>query len=208
MIKAIILDFGGVMLRTEDHSHRRRWEAQLGLSPGEAEEIVFNSQVGQQAQRGEVSNEALWAWVGQRLDLGDQLEAFRHDFWAGDVLDVDMVSAVRALQTSYQTAMISNATDSLREDLETKHGIADAFDLIVISAEEHVMKPAPDIYERTLRKLGRGAEEAVFVDDFERNIKAASDLGMAVLHYRPGVDLVAELAALGIAVPGAKESER
>jgi HAD superfamily hydrolase (TIGR01509 family) len=104
--------------------------------------------------------------------------------------------------------MISNASDSLRADLEKKHGVADAFDLIVTSAEEHTMKPAPDIYERTLRKLGRKAEEAVFIDDFERNIKTASDLGMAVIHYRPGVDVVAELAELGVMVPGAKESGR
>ena len=208
MIKAIVFDFGGVLLRTEDHSFRRRWEAQLGLQPGEAEEIVFNSEMGQKAQRGEISTEDLWAWVSLRLTLGDQLDAFRRDFWAGDVLDQELVATVRALQGAYQTAMISNATDSLREDLEAKHGVADAFDLIVVSAEERVMKPDPDIYKRTLEKLEASAKEAVFVDDFERNTRAASDIGMAAIHYRPGMDVVAELAALGVAVPSAKEREQ
>ncbi len=207
MIRAIIFDFGGVLLRTEDHSYRRRWEMRLGLQPGEAEEIVFNSPAGQQAQLGQISDEALWDWIGSRLDLGESMNAFRNDFWAGDRLDRDLVATVRALQTRYQTAMISNATDALRETLNGQHGIADAFDLIVCSAEEQIMKPSVAIYERTLARLERQPQEAVFIDDFKRNIDAALELGLVTIHYQPGTELTAELEALGVVVPGAKENE-
>ena len=30
MIQAIVFDFGGVLMRTEDHAGRRQWEARLG----------------------------------------------------------------------------------------------------------------------------------------------------------------------------------
>lgn len=200
MIKAIIFDVGGVLIRTEDHSYRRRWEERLDLQPGEAEEIVFNSPMGQKAQRGEVSDEALWAWVGSRLALDDQLDAFRSDFWAGDVLDEALVKTIRSLRPDYQTAIISNATDALRESLTNQHGIADAFDLIVGSAEERTMKPAPVIFESTLAALGREPQECVFIDDFQHNVQAAEDLGMATIHYRPGTDVSAELRRLGVTV--------
>jgi FMN phosphatase YigB (HAD superfamily) len=112
MIKATIFDVGGVLVRTIDHSSRRQWEQKLGLEEGETEEIVFNSEMGLKAQRGDVTDAELWYWVEQRLNLGDQLMEFRAGFWAGDYLDRDLVSFIRSLRPTYQTAIISNATVS------------------------------------------------------------------------------------------------
>jgi FMN phosphatase YigB (HAD superfamily) len=48
--------------------------------------------------------------------------------------------------------------------------------------------------------LGREPAEAVFIDDFAHNIEGARAVGMAAIHYQPGIDLVAELAALGVTI--------
>ncbi|MCB8967866.1 MAG: HAD family phosphatase [Ardenticatenaceae bacterium] len=203
MIQAVIFDFGGVLVRTPDRSSRKQWEDKLGLAEWESEQIVFNSEMGIKAQCGEVSDAALWQWVGARLALSaDELAAFQEAFWAGDVLDTALIDAIRGLRPFYQTAIISNAADGLRQALHTTYPIADAFDLIVVSAEEKVMKPKPDIYLRTLERLGRQPEEAVFIDDFAHNIAAARQLGMAAIHYQPGTDMKAELAALGVTAQG------
>ena len=202
MIKAVIFDVGGVLIRTHDHTPRRALERRLGLDERESEQMVFHSDVGTQAQSGVVSNTDLWAWIGEQLALDDdQLRAFRRDFWAGDVLDTDLVDYVRALRPAYQTAIISNATDDLQRTLTEQFAIADAFDLIVCSAEEKVMKPDVAIYRRALQQLGREPAEAVFVDDSIANVAAARDLGMHAIHYRPGTDVPAALAKLGVHPP-------
>lgn len=202
MIKAIIFDVGGVLIRTEDHQSRRAWEQKLGLSKWESEQIVFNSEMGQKAQQGVITDEALWQWVGQRLKLTEaDLAAFRTGFWAGDVLDTGLVDFIRRLRPAYQTAIISNATDGLHASLAEQHKIADVFDLIVGSAREKVMKPAPEIYERTLERLGRQPNEAVFIDDFAHNIEAAQALGWHTIHFRPGTNIPTELAKLGVIPP-------
>ena len=199
MIKAIIFDVGGVLIRTADHSSRRGWEKQLGLAEQESEQIVFNSEMGHKAQRGEISDSELWQWVGQRLNLTPKrLAEFQAGFWAGDVLDTKLVAFIHRLRPTYQTAIISNATDGLHDSLTRQHAIADAFDLIVGSAVEKVMKPDPEIYVRTLARLGRQPDEAVFIDDFAHNIAAAQALGMSTIHFRPGTDVPAELARLGV----------
>jgi epoxide hydrolase-like predicted phosphatase len=205
MIRAIIFDVGGVLFRTEDHSHRRLLEKKLGLAHGEVEEIVFNSDMGQKAQRGEISDDALWAWVGDRLELGGQLDDFKNDFWAGDVLDEKSIAFIRSLKPVYQTAVISNATDWL-DNLLTNLGIADAFDVIIGSAQERIMKPDPAIYKRALDALGRRAEETVFIDDFQINVDGARALGMEAILYRPGMIIEEELENLGVVASDSKEN--
>lgn len=202
MIQAVIFDVGGVLVRTEDRGPRRRLEERLGLPPGGSDALVFNSPMGTQAQSGAIIAAALWAWVQAELKLdAPGLEAFRGEFYGGDRLDTDLVDYIRRLRQSYQTAIISNAMDDLNEFVEVRYPMADAFDLVVGSAYEKVMKPAAVIFERTLARLGRAPHEAVFIDDFAHNIEAARAVGMAAIHFRPGIDLPAELAALGVVPP-------
>jgi glucose-1-phosphatase len=199
MIQAVIFDVGGVLLRTEDRSYRRRWEEKLGLADWAADEIVFNSESGTQAQTGLITEEAHWQWVGEHLGLSPtDLAQFRRDFWAGDRLDEELVAYIGRLRTRYQTAIISNAMDGLRHVLTETYPIAGRFDLIVISAEEKVMKPDAAIYELTLARLGRRPAEAVFIDDFQHNVAAARGVGMSAVHFTPDTDLPAELEKLGI----------
>ncbi len=203
MIKAVIFDVGGVLVRTHDHSPRRRWEQRLGLDEGESESIVFGGEMGTKAQSGEISEEALWEWIGRRLALeGETLRAFRRDFWAGDVLDEELVAYIRSLRPRYQTAIISNATDRLHTVLADVFNIADAFDVIVGSADERIMKPDPAIFRRTLERLGREPEETVFIDDSPPNVAGARSLGMHAIHFRAGMDVPAALSRLGVEPSG------
>jgi epoxide hydrolase-like predicted phosphatase len=196
-IKAVVFDVGGVLVRTFDHTGRRAWERRLGLAPGELEAIVLNSEMGHRAQRGEISDAELWGWVEARFNLGDELAAFRHDFWRGDAVDQQLVRLIRRLRKRYQTAIISNANNALMDTL-ANYGLLNEFDLVIGSAYEGVMKPDPGIYRRALERLGRRPEETVFIDDAPRNIDAARDLGMAVVLFTPQTELRKELAALGV----------
>ncbi len=109
MIKAVIFDVGGVLIRTSSWSLRRKWEDKLGLKPGETDEIVFGQPMGIKAQLGEISNHQLWEWIGQRLDLStSELSAFDSDFWANDELDKELIKLIRLLRPNYQTAIVSN----------------------------------------------------------------------------------------------------
>ncbi len=198
-IEAIIFDVGGVLVRTADHSGRAVWEKRLGLASGGAEAVVLNSEMGHRAQRGEITNEALWNWVGKFLELGDELPAFRQDFWRGDLVDEKLVALIRKLRRSYKLAIISNATDALLETLAV-YSLLDEFDLIVGSAYEGVMKPNRLIYERTLVRLGSPAEKSVFIDDAPANVAGARALGMNAILFKPMMDLAAELTTFGVNV--------
>lgn len=201
MIKAVIFDVGGVLVRTTDRRGRDALETRLNLAPGASEQIVFNSEMGQKAQRGTISTAQLWHWVGEYLQLdAAALQAFQRDFWGGDRMDEPLVNWIRGLRPRYQTAIISNALDNLHHVLTTLYPMADAFDLIIGSAYEKVMKPDPRIFLLTLERLGVAPHEAVFVDDFPHNIAGAEAVGMVGLHYQPGLDVPHALAELGVSL--------
>lgn len=198
MIQAVIFDIGGVLVRTMDYSGRRHWEQRLGLSPGELETIVFDSEMGVKAQSGLITDADLWQWVGNHLRLEQEVNALYEAFWGGDTLNEPLLDLIRRLRPRYQTAVISNATDALLFTLSERYAIAGLFDLIVGSAAQQIMKPDPRIYEYTLTHLGRKPEETVFIDDVPRNIQGARNLGMWAIHFTPEVDVAAELSKFGV----------
>jgi epoxide hydrolase-like predicted phosphatase len=111
-------------------------------------------------------------------------QELQDEFFAEDFLDEELVALIRGVRPGLKTGLISNAWDGLRDVLQTRIPIADAFDVLVISAEEKIMKPDPRIYHLALERLGLQPHEAIFVDDFIENIDAARAVGLIGLHFK------------------------
>jgi HAD superfamily hydrolase (TIGR01509 family) len=183
--KAVIWDLGGVLLRTEDRQPRQRWEARLGLAPGELDRLVFEGELGKLAALGQANAHDIWSSIGTRFSLPpDELQKLESDFWSGDQIDGDLVDYIRALRPMYQTALLSNAWPAVRETLEVRWGIAGIFNVITLSCEVGMAKPDPRIYAANLEALGLPAEQTVFVDDFERNVQGARRVGMSAILFQ------------------------
>lgn len=70
---------------------------------------------------------------------------------------------------------------------------------VVVSGEERLIKPDPAIYEIALERMGNPDPGNVFfIDDSEKNIVAARDLGFGVHHFRSAAELEAALVSEGI----------
>ena len=185
MIEAVIFDFGGVLVRTSSWEARHRWDDRLGLDRGTVEHLVFNSDHGQDTQKGVYTEEAHWAWVGEQLRLSaDDLSQLRTDFWSADVVQTKLVEFTRSLRPQIKIGLISNAMDGLREAL-TAYSLIELFDHLVISAEWGTMKPDPSIYHHSAEQLGVAPQAAVFIDDFAHNIVGAQAIGMNTIHHPP-----------------------
>jgi putative hydrolase of the HAD superfamily len=196
-VRAVLWDFGGVLVRTEDPAHRRGWEQRLGLFPGDLPRLVFDGEASQRAMVGQGSSDDVWRWVGLQLALRPrQLAVLRKDFFRGDRIDQSLVGRIRSLRPGRRTALISNAWPDLRPFLTSRYPLADAFDTIVISGEEGVAKPAPEIFHRTLGRLGVPPSEAVLVDDMETNVAAARELGLRGIQFRSADQAWGELEQL------------
>ena len=196
MIRAVIFDLGGVLVRTEDRAPRTALGLRFRKSYAEMDKVVFNKS-SYRASIGEITSREHWQYVMCSLDLPDsEIESFYDQFFGGDVVDYAIIDTIRALRPQVTTALLSNAWDDLRQLLVEKWQIDDAFDEIFISAEIGIAKPAVGIYQFALEKLGVVPEEAVFVDDFIENIEAARALGIHGIHFREPDAAMAELREL------------
>jgi 2-haloacid dehalogenase len=57
------------------------------------------------------------------------------------------------------------------------------FDEVIISGDVKLIKPEPAIYELCLQKIGKSANQCLFIDDSEANIIAAKKLGFDTVHF-------------------------
>jgi putative hydrolase of the HAD superfamily len=190
MGKAVIFDWGGVLMRTHDRSGREEWDRKLSLPQWGVERVVHGSEAWNEAQRGERSVESYWQAVAGELGISpDDIPQLRRDFYRGDKLDHDLLDLIRDLRAEgHKVGLMSNNSLHLLTLME-EHRLDGLFDGVVISAQIGVMKPSPEAFHAILDKLGVSASDAVFVDDFLRNVEGARVVGMHAVHFKPGLDL-------------------
>jgi 2-haloacid dehalogenase len=68
----------------------------------------------------------------------------------------------------------------------------------LVSGEEKMRKPFVEIYELLLKRYHINADTAVYIDDNERNLKPARELGLQTIHFKSPHQLEEELKNLGI----------
>ena len=197
MIKAVIFDIGGVLSRWEDRGFAKSWEARLGLAAGELHQIVFDNPTAKQAMVGRATRDAMWRAAQQKLGISDaELQVLKVEIWQDYVWDTALIDFVRALRgRGMLTAVLSDAWSGARESIAEQIN-ATAFDLIVFSCEEGLQKPAPETYKRTLLRLGVAANEAIFIDDRQKNVAGARAVGIHAFQFKDAQTTQAEITKL------------
>ena len=195
-ICAVFFDLGGVIVRTEYQAPRQRLAERLGLEYDDLVRLVFDSPTAVQATIGEMSAAEHWASVMKRLKRdASETQTIRDEFFAGDIVDRNIVAFLRSLRGRYKTGLISNAYDDLRPFI-LKEKFDDAFDKMIISAEVGAAKPGAKIYQIALEQFGVSPSEAVFVDDFFDNIEGCEKVGIKGIHFKDPETALQQVKAL------------
>lgn len=195
-IRAVFFDLGGVIVRTEYQSPRQQLADRLGMEYDDLSRIVFDSETGIQATMGSITSQQHWESVMKRLKRSnEEIATIRDEFFAGDIVDRQILNFLRSLRGTHITGLISNAWSDLR-DYMTREKMIDAFDHIIISSEVGVAKPEATIFQIALEKAGVSPNEAVFVDDFYVNIEGCEKVGMKGIHFKDAESTLTQLKKL------------
>jgi 2-haloacid dehalogenase len=86
--------------------------------------------------------------------------------------------------------------DIVRRD--PAYAFLDLFREIYVSGSLRMAKPEPAIFHHALGRIGGEASDCLFIDDVEKNIRAAAALGITVHHFTSPEGLAADLQQRGL----------
>ena len=206
MIKAVLWDFGGVILASPFEAFRHYEEAH-GLPPDFIRSVnATNPHANAWAllERDEITPLAFderfateSAALGHRVPGADVLALL-----AGEIRTEMVAMLDRVRQAGYRTACLTNNVVGGEVAADARAtAIADImqrFDVIVESSKVGVRKPEPRFYEIACELLDVRPQECVFLDDLGINLKPAAAMGMTTIKVGDPATAIADLSrALG-----------
>jgi len=199
-LRAVIFDFGGVLWDMRwDVAHDL--DRAHGLPRSSVFDTLYRTETWRDVERG-LGDPAEWVEAAHReleRRAARPLPRLHEEWRRAQAAIAPNLELVRALRPRYKLSVLSNADGTLRGRLE-RDGIRDLFDDIVVSAEVGMAKPEPAVFHLAVERLRLAPGECVFIDDWDKNVEAAREVGLqAVLHrVDKGDNLRAQLEALGV----------
>jgi 2-haloacid dehalogenase len=107
----------------------------------------------------------------------------------------ESVEIFRQLKASgkYKIYALTNWQAGLFDIALVRYNFLHWFDGRVVSGEEKMRKPFPEFYQLLLNRYNVKAEEALFIDDNLRNVKAAEKLGIISFQFTDATSLLKNL---------------
>lgn len=189
MIHNIVFDMGQVLIRWQPDS----MITQYGLNDEEMQLLkreLFQGVEWIQQDRGIVTEEQVASRVCARLPekLHAPVETLVYGWHKRHLVPMPgMAELVRELKgEGYRIYLLSNASLALREYFPRIPG-SECFEGLMVSAEEKLLKPQHEIYERLYERFGLNPAECFFIDDSPANIEGAMLTGMDGAIFRGDV---------------------
>lgn len=105
-----------------------------------------------------------------------------------------MASVIRRLKMAgYGVYGLTNWSAETFPMVRDTYPVFQEFDGIVVSGEEHLLKPDAAIYKCLLERYALQAEESLFVDDNADNVAGARNVGMKAIQFTSAEELEREL---------------
>jgi putative hydrolase of the HAD superfamily len=212
MIKAVIFDFGGVILSSPFEAFAQ-YERENGLPDGFLRQLNAtdpDTNAWARLERSEVDLAGFAElYEAEAREAGQTIEGAAVLGLLVGQLRPEMVEALRRCHERLRTALLTNnfvAAGDGDAVGETPHRgplaeVLDHFDVIVESSRAGVRKPDPAIYELVCAELAIEPSEAVFLDDLGINLKPARAMGMTTIKVADPARAIAELEdVLGFAL--------
>ncbi len=179
VVKNIIFDFGQVLVRFDPEYMTRRY-VENGEDAALLSEVVFDRLYWDALDKNGITDEELITAVKKRIPK--RLHAAAEQIYGNWYYNLPETEGMKALikelrEKGFNTYILSDISEGF-----TKHyheiDILSGFDGYCFSAAEGFTKPRPEAFLNLLQKFSLRAEECIFIDDREINIKGAESVGI------------------------------
>lgn len=202
MIKNIIFDFGGVILKHRSTLMEEKISAIFSISKEQALKIW--TQWKTKLLTGQVSSEQFLKGVKIELKSDKTLPQILKewkDIYIREAEDVDweLLEFIEKLKYKYNVYLFADTIDT-HDEYNSTRGIYDKFTQVFKSNEEGLTKLNDNAFINVLNKIHTKGDACIFIDDLEANINKAKSLKIKGIIYKNKDQLQQDLSKLGIFV--------
>src|ERR1700730_1890138 len=195
----VVFDLGGVLIDWNPrHLYRKLFQHEA-----EMEDFLANictAQWNLQQDAGRSFAEACAALKLEHPDKADMIDAWFERFdemMAGPIAGtVDILAELREREVPIYA--LSNWSAETFPFARRRFEFLQWFHAIVLSAEVHLVKPDPRIFQCFCEKVSLIPEQIIYIDDLSHNVDAASRIGMSAIPFTRLASLREELVQFGL----------
>ena len=175
-IDTVFFDWGGVIADDPGDDFLLNLLRKIGASETQAQEIYGSTM--RQFIRGEITEADYWQRLREEygFTVHDTISEEFKD-WNGLKVNPAILTLVQqAKDAGLKVALLTNVIEPTHTVLD-RAGYYDCFDIVIASCKVGLAKPQSEIYQLALDRLETTAEHSLFIDDKQRNIEPAKQLG-------------------------------
>lgn len=199
-IRGVILDYGDVISHPADPAVIAAMASVFHL-PLERFRHLYGS-FRLDYDRGTLTADEYWNRIAEaasvKLSGYQALELRRMDVLMWSRLNQSVLRWAEELRKAgLKTAILSNMHDDMVQHLQQDGAWSRNFDCLTLSSAIHLAKPDAEIFKHCLNSLHLAPQQALFIDDRERNVRAAEELGIRGIVAPTTKELREQLQAIG-----------
>lgn len=181
MIRNIIFDIGGVLLDYNPKTYLDKLNIEESKRK-ELNDIIFHNQKWKDCLNGFITNNELIEYlIKENLKYKNEIEQILSKNNLKYMLPPkqEMIEYYKTLkQKEYKIYLCSNITEDTYNYIKNSFEIIQVADGGVFSCFENISKPNAEIYRKLIEKYNLDIEKSILIDDVERNIISANDIGL------------------------------
>jgi len=199
MIKAIIFDFGNVIYHFDNNIFLENISSFTDKTASELNDLIYNStDLPGQYETGLVSSDKFFNEITRRCNLSVSKSEFINAYTDIFIPIRTTINLIRRLKSDYKIALLSNTNKWDFEHIIRTCEVYNLFDAVSLSFKVRAMKPDNKIFLDSISKLRLKPEECVYIDDIERYVTAARQIGINGIQYVSHENLISSLKKLSI----------
>jgi putative hydrolase of the HAD superfamily len=183
-VKAVVLDFGGVLAEEGFREGLMAIGEKNGLSPDDfyavASELVYQTGY----VTGMSDESSYWRAVREKTGIAGNDRELRQEILSRFVVTPEMLEHAEKIRSSgIITAILSDQTNWL-DEIDKKTPFFHCFDFVFNSFRMKKGKRDPSIFRDVCAVMGLRPGEVLFIDDNIGNIERAAGEGLRVIHFK------------------------
>lgn len=199
--RAIIFDLGGVLIGWDPRLlYRKIFDGDAAIDRFFQEVDFYGWNLEQ--DRGRTFDEGVAELSARFPHYAEPIRAYneRYPESVSGAIEPTVHVLAKLRAAGYPLYALSNWSAEKYEYARAHFDFLNWFETVIVSAHVKLVKPDPRIFELLLHRIGRRAQDCVFIDDNETNVRVARELGFQAIRFETAPQLARDLQRAGITI--------